>query len=72
MIEGTSPDRARLILRVTVLVLALLAPLRLEGQDPVRTTQEPQDTIQAQEPQDDRILRLDFFDWIFRASLENP
>ncbi len=61
MIEGTSPDSARVILRVTVLVLALLAPLRLEGQDPVRTTQEPQDdsvqaqpqdTVQVQEPRD--------------------
>jgi hypothetical protein len=34
------------ILRVTVLWLALLAPLSLEGQDPVPPTQEPVDTVQ--------------------------
>ena len=58
MVEETSRDRIRVILRVATLALALLAPLRLEGQDPVQPTQEPRDTVQsldsvqAQEPQD--------------------
>ena len=57
MVEGTSPDRTRVILRVAVLALALLAPLRLEGQDPVQPTQVPQDTAQAQVPQDTVLVQ---------------
>jgi len=39
-------------LSVAVLALALLAPLRLDGQEPVQATQEPEDTVLAQEPED--------------------
>ena len=52
MFAGTSPDRTQVILAVAVLSLALLAPLRLEGQDPVQPTQEPVDTLQVGGPED--------------------
>ncbi len=41
-----------MFLRAAVITLALLAPLRLEAQDPPRPTQEPVDTVQVLEPQD--------------------
>ena len=58
MFAGTSPDPTRVILRVAVLSLALLAPLRLEGQDPVQPTQEPVDSVQVRGPQDTVLIRI--------------
>ena len=49
MVEATSPERTRVIVSMAVVALALLAPLRMEGQ-PLRPTQEPQDTASVQEP----------------------
>ena len=57
MVERTSTDRSRVTLRVTVITLALLAPLRLEAQDPPQPTPEPVDTVQVQEPQDTVLVQ---------------
>ena len=56
MVETTSPDRTRVILWVVVLALTLLAPVRLAGQDSLRT-QEPQDTLPVQEPEDTVLVQ---------------
>ncbi len=57
MVEATSTDRTRVILWVAGITLALLAPLRLEAQDPPQPTQEPVDTVQVVEPQDTALVQ---------------
>jgi len=52
MVEATSSEGRRVTLSMAVLALALLAPLRLDGQEPVQPTQEPEDTVLVQEPED--------------------
>ena len=57
MVQETSREGSRVILSVAVLALALLAPLRLEGQDPLPRTQEPEDTVVVQEPGDPVLVQ---------------
>ena len=65
MVEATLPQGIRAILSVAVLGLALLAPLRLEGQDPLPRTQEPEDTVLGQEP-GDTVLVQEFADTVLQ------
>jgi hypothetical protein len=51
MVEITTPNRTRVILWVAGLALTLVAPLRLEGQDPPQGAQPPEDTLLVQ-PED--------------------
>ena len=45
MVETTTPNRTRVILWVAGLALTLVAPLRLEGQDPPQGAQQQEDTV---------------------------
>ena len=57
MVEETSREGTRVILSVAILALVLLAPLPLEGQNPLPRTQEPEDTVLVQEPGDSVLVQ---------------
>ena len=45
MVEATSLERLRVSVMAILALLAMLAPVRLEAQEPLQTTQEPEDTV---------------------------
>ena len=56
MVEETSREGTRAILSVAILALVLLAPLPLEGQNPLPRIQEPEDTV-VEEPGDSVLVQ---------------